>query len=86
MNANLLKTGQFVITEDDCIGVVVNDRIIFKDGTLEYIKDLIRYNNIIFVLEGDIGFNTIINNYYKVLTGEKIQNIKIIYDANSTPF
>lgn len=86
MNANLLKTGQFVITEDDCIGVVVNDRIIFKDGTLEYIKDLIRYNNIIFVLEGDIGFNTIINNYYKVLTGEKIQNIKIIYDANSAPF
>ena len=86
MNANLLKTGQFVITEDDCIGVVVNDRIIFKDGTKEYIKDLIRYNNIIFVLEGDIGFNTIINNYYKVLTGEKIQNIKIIYDANSAPF
>lgn len=86
MIVDYLKTGLFIITEDNSIGVVAGDNVIYNNGTFEPISVFNVSNDIIMIIEGNIGFANIEKNYYKIITGQNVEGIKIIYDKKSSPF
>lgn len=86
MIVDYLKTGLFIITEDNSIGVVAGDNVIYNNGTFEPISVFTVSNDIIMIIEGNIGFASIEKNYYKIITGQNVEGIKIIYDKKSSSF
>lgn len=86
MIVDYLKTGLFIITEDNSIGVVAGDNVIYNNGTFEPISVFNVSNDIIMIIEGNIGFASIEKNYYKIITGQNVEGIKIIYDKKSSSF